>query len=360
MRIYGINSDKVVWSDSGATICVDEYGPASDALFTVLLEGNVVASFKLSPVNDSFRLPLRDLLRAILPKLDPPSSGQEVSPISVHRQVTIQMGIDGDLDAYGSVVFYACLGGEDDKVVESVTVTHWLTWKPQVTVTYPWAKEYLALLKAEGSVHNQVVAKLYWKDHGLETVQLAVLPIQNYQQVLMMDCSCERVLALSSVEDDTLMAYDVEREGFMPHRFLIGDEDRQAREFIFRNSLGVFDTVFATGDVSRETGSEVVTVRSASDEREVNNDAVERFAAQSGTLTQTREIDQWQDFFRSSERYVLLPGDVVRRIVVDGLEQNLTEHIISGVKVTYHYADAFTGRHYDDTELDDYDYTSEQ
>ena len=69
-------------------------------------------------------------------------------------------------------------------------------------------------------------------------------------------------------------------------------------------------------------------------------------------------MDQWQDFFRSSDRWVLLQGDDQRRIVIDSIESDMTEHKLSGVSFTYHYADRFSGRHYSDTALPAFDYSN--
>ena len=122
------------------------------------------------------------------------------------------------------------------------------------------------------------------------------------------------------------------------------------------NSLGVLDTAFATGDVSRDTESEIATARISGQEVELTNDAVEHFKVNTGGLRKRRDMDQWQDFFRSSDRWVLLQGDDPRRIVIDSIESDMTEHKLSGVSFTYHYADRFSGRHYSDTTLPAFDY----
>lgn len=351
------NTGDIVWSRTAKDLVLEDcYGPID---FRIELNGAVAATFTLTAISYRITLRFRDILEAILPENgNLPASDSAVFRFSDTVEISATMYNTGDSPATLSTGVMTCIrGGSDELSPEFPHDTHWLTWKPQVTDTWAWARERLAcVVPARTGV--TVTARIYYAFHSPETVTLASFPSQNTASVCIVDCSLSRIEALSGVTNETIVAYDIRTGTVFPHRFIVRRTRLIGREFLFMNSFGVPDTVFATGMVSRESVSEVALIRINHEDREIANKTVERFKIQTGFIRDRRAMDQWQEFVRSKIRFVMLQGDVPRRIVVDGTEFEMTEHTLSSAVVSYHFANAFTGRYYDDTELEDYEYTA--
>lgn len=357
MNFTHANTDSPVWSRLAKDIILEGAG-VSDVTITVSLDGSSVTSFQLSPVNGRITLPFRDLLDAILPRetgVDLSTSG---SVTSLQHIVTLTASAEGQSNASLSL---SCFRGGYDAGIGQAPSGHWLSWKPQETTTYPWAREFLSRIVGAGVSPGIVYAKLYYAYHATEVVQIAAsYASSSSARVFVYDVSYSLLTGLGThFSDDTLVAYDVYSSGILLHRFVMGDADRACRELIFQNSLGVPDTLFVYGDVERETDSSITSFTQAAAETELANDATEKFAVKTGSLQNRRSMDHVQDFLRSCERYVLQPGDIIRKIVVESIESEMKERELSSVGFTYHLAAAFSGRYYEDTQLDDYEYDSD-
>ena len=353
MNFSNPNTGAFVWSRTASDILLTG-GPSSNnpVLFTVLLNGTEVVNFELVAVSGMITLRFKEILEAVLPRNNMLSSGRSTR---YSDTVAIRASVEGDSVTTSTMVCFR--GGSDEQSPAFPYTTHWLTWKPQITNTRSWAKEQLSCI-VPPSTAVTVSAKVYFAYHTPVTVTVATFASQSGTTIGTVDCSPSVIEGLANVSNDAMVAYDIYTGSVKAHRFLLKPTRLRGREFIFRNSLGVWDTVFASGDVSRETKMGLSTVTIDVEETEIANAAVERFTVQTGNLRERRMMDQWQDFFRATERYVFLQGNTPRRIVVDSIEPEMTEHALSSAAVTYHYAKAFTGRYYNDTELDAYDYTA--
>ncbi len=356
MNFSNPNTGAVVWSRTAGDILLTggPSAPNSTILFRILLNGSEAAAFELTAVSGMVNLKFREILEAILPLNDMLFSGRSTR---YSNTVAIQASANDNTVTTAPMVCFR--GGSDEESPAFPHTSHWLTWKPQETSTWPWAREQLSCI-VPSSTSVSVSAKVYFAYHTPVTVTVATFSSQSDTSIGTVDCSPSVIEGLANVSNDTMVAYDVYTGNVMAHRFVVRPTRIRGREFLFRNSLGVWDTVFASGDVSRETGMAVSTVVIDSEETEIANAAVERFKVQTGSIRERRMMDQWQDFFRTTERFVLLQGDTPRRIVVDAVEPDMTEHALASALVTYHYAKAFTGRYYNDSALEAYDYTSSE
>lgn len=346
----------MAWSLSAKDILLQSVS-GTIVTFTVQLDGQDVTSFDLLPISGKISLSLRGLLEAILPMetgLDPMLSGMAVR--SGAHSVTISA-----TDNLGNTasVSLTCFRGGIDESAGNGKITRWLSWKPQVSQTFRWGRELLSLLLMPGSSSTQVKATVYYLYHSPEIVTLAAAPtvagskpcIWNY------DCSYETIAALGShSEDDTILAYDITMGSLPRRRFILGPTDQRGREFIFRNSMGVLDTLFTVGEINAESESEIATARVGNKEREIANDFTARQKVATGLLQKEREIANLYDFLRSNERYILSPGGTARRIIVDGTESDITLGQPSGASITFHLADGFLGGYYEDKNLGEYEF----
>ena len=344
------NTGSFVWSRTASDLTLGGITGSGPVRFTVTLNGSTVASFDLIPVSGQITLRFREILEAILPRRADTLVGTNSATEYVDT-VAIQAAQDSSSLTTATM---RCFRGGSDELRDAISVSsHWLTWKPLQTRTWPWAKEFLSCV-VTGSVG--VNAKIYFSDGSNSVISLASFS-SGSARIGLVNCSPSRIISAASGR--TVLAYDVYSPSLITHRFILKSNDRaRGREFLFMNSLGALDTVIATGDVSRETEMAVSSISVYGDERELGNAAVEKFKVQTGGIRERRTMDQWQEFFRASERYVLLKGDVVRRIVVDSIEPEMTEHKLSGAAFTYHYAKAFTGRFYQENTLGAFDSSS--
>ena len=356
IAITNPNSSKTfVFAETAEDLTVTGLSTSSNVTITVYLNSSSVASFELTPHPTAATavVRFREILNAILPHISgtvPDTTSSYTNPVYVRAS---QGGTNVD-----TTTMFCFRGGSDALQSSFPHSTHWLTWKPQVTRTYPWAKESLSLIKPK-STSITVTGKVYLSTGSNVTVTLGTFSSVSTQvSICSVNCSLSRIQGFSGVSGKTVLGYDVYTNNILAHRFIVKPARLRQREFLYANSLGALDTVFATGDISRDTASELATARIGGQEVELSNDAVEHFKANTGGLRKRREMDQWQDFFRSTDRWVLLQGDVLRRIVIDSIESDMKEHKLSGASFTYHYADRFTGRYYSDSAISAFDYSN--
>lgn len=351
------NTEGMAWSLSAKDVLLQGVS-GSAVTFTVQLDGRTVTTFDLVPIDGKITLSLRGLLEAVLPAetgLDPMLSGMAVRS-GAH---SLSISAADNLGNTASMTLTCFRGGIDESAGDS-KCTRWLSWKPQVSRTFRWGRELLSLLLMPGDSSAQVEVTIYYLYHSPETVTLAAAPtvadakpcIWNY------DCSYETVAALGTYsEEDTIVAYDITMGTLPRRRFILCPTDKRGREFIFRNSMGVLDTLFTGGEINAENESSLSTAKVDNKETEIANEFTARQKVSTGLLQSEREIANLYDFLRSNERYVLSPGGTARRIVVDSSESDIAFGQPSGASITFHLADGFTGGYYEDKNLGEYEFT---
>lgn len=326
--------------------------------FNVQLDGQDAATFNLIPIEGGITLSLRGLLEAILPKetgVDPMLSGL-ASRTGGH---SVAISATDDLQNTASVTLTCFSGGIDESGDDRAT--RWLSWKPQVTTSYRWGRELLSLLLMPGYASSQVKVTIYYLYNSPEIVTLAAAPtVENSKPCIWVyDCSYATIAALASHSaEDTILAYDITMGALPRRRFILAPTDNRGREFIFRNSMGVLDTLFTAGDVESTGESDTATARNNNKETEVSNTFVTRQKVSTGLLQREREIANLLDFLRSNERYVLTPGDSAKRIIVDNIESDISFGQPSSASVTFHLADGFSGLYFEDENIEEYEFVS--
>lgn len=112
-------------------------------------------------------------------------------------------------------------------------------------------------------------------------------------------------------------------------------------QYMFRNHYGAIDTIYAVGQISRAVDSEISTFIADNVEREMVNDATEKYEQSSGYLVSNEEVRFWSEFFRSKERYAVVSGDI-RPIVVDNVSMEAKGDEVNSVKFQWHYSELDT------------------
>lgn len=351
MTFSNPNTGAFVWSRTAADITLSGLQASQTVQFTVYLNGSAVATFSLvSSQSGNIVIRFGEILEAILPRRDAtiPSTTSSYTN-TVYIRATLNN------DTLDTSTMFCFRGGSDSLQSAFPHTTQFLTWKPQIVRTYPWAIEVISLIKPK-STSITVTGKVYLSNNSSVTVTLGTFSSSSTQvAICQVNISPSRIQGFSSVSGNTVLGYDVYTNNILAHRFIIKPNRVRAREFLFINSLGVLDTAFATGDMERDTDLAVSTFTASGLEKELTNEACESFKVSTGGIRERRMMDHWQDFFRSTERFVRLQGDVTRRIIVDSVEPEMTENTLSSAAFTYHYADRFTGRYHADVALSAFD-----
>ena len=248
-------------------------------------------------------------------------------------------------------------GGYGEKEIgdETEFLTHnFLTWRPQISITYPGLKEQLTFIDPTEGVFRAMRLRMYF---GKELPTDETIVRSNGIGLRRIDVSPAAVSALAVYKgiDDVLTAYDLygianEAPGAnaawdtpIAQRFIIGRRDLRQTSFFFQNSLGGFDTVTAKGVRSCQPEGETVSFTNGRTEEMLETGFTDTWEVNTGFIRTRQEKALWDEFLSSTNKYLLLPDGSHRRIVVDEFDATYTYLELSSYTFTYRLAAAETG-----------------
>ncbi len=237
---------------------------------------------------------------------------------------------------------------------ETEFLTHnFLTWRPQISMTYPGLKEQLSFVNLKDRWRGLRLRMYFSKEFPSDE-----LIIRGYGEgFYRIDVSPAAVSARAAYSgiDDVLTAYDVygvAELGTVEHtawntpfaqRFVIGRRDLRHTSFFFQNSLGGFDTVTAKGIRTSLPEGETVSFTNGRTEKMLETGFSESWEVNTGYIRTRQEKALWDEFLMSTNKYLLLPDGSHRRIVVDEFDAKYTYLELSSYTFTYRLATAETG-----------------
>ena len=281
-------------------------------------------------------------------------------------------------------------GGVDDKCIPALPRGCFITYRPQVCITHPHGKELLALLVSdtapvssqpgilkssapiaeEGpsiaprvvtSHFERVYVKLYLEGEHPEDVDDAghkkwdlklfhsgSIP-QGITASALIDVSYNKIRGLVNT-NRRLLAYDIYIPSSSTVQRFVVDYNTNSAVFVYRNSVGAYDTVYAHGSETRQLDQEFTMFVTNSDERELNNDTKENWTLSSGNLISDRQIDMWHDFLRSPERFIFEDGEL-KPIIIESSESPTERGKLSSIQFTYRLSTRPSGRYYENKPL---------
>lgn len=304
-------------------------------------------------------LRMREILASVVPMPGLAEAGE--------RDVPIVTMVAGDASMSFRAVYGAAAGNTPTKMAG-----HWLSWREQVSDTQPWGREMLTFLAGLDllgwrSGSYAVSVKIYLDGASPVTKTLASGTLPAGCRYVTVDASYAKIKSLVS---GAVIAYDVVYSfsgtnssgasasvaGY-PLRLVVARQDVRVKEFVFCNSFGVEDRVYASGRANPKMEGGSVSFIGSREERELRNDAEEQKEVFSGYVSSARGSALWLDFLKAHDRHILLSGGL-ERIVVDSQESDLQDNAVGSVKFTYHLARLDAGRFYSDAEgLGEYDPT---
>ena len=307
-------------------------------------------SFVLLPdANGRIHLDMRKILEGTAPFLRSSISGvpdDEFDSVLFLKKFTLTASQGEDVVSISRHVISG--GSPDDGEAEALLSSEYFwTRRPQVAPTWREAEETLCLLPLP-DVPGRLCAMVYSRMLPPEVISfgpqwdMAPYSEQGMAALLMFNCSGRRVCEAAAAAGyaETVEAYDIIRidgdaEGRFCQRFIV--RDGHVHTFLFRNSLGGYDTIHAGSDRKKSMESESVLIVSGMEEKELKNDHYVSHEECSGYLGSEEEANFWYEFLASDERYIVLDGRR-RRIIVEESDSETTENNVKSMTFRWHFA----------------------
>ena len=125
-------------------------------------------------------------------------------------------------------------------------------------------------------------------------------------------------------------------------RYILRPERYNDVCFGFENTLGAFDTLMLEGKQTYQPEGDISTFKTYTTEKELINDFTSIWEASTGRLETERSANQFQDFLKSTNRYVLMQG-IWRRIIVSDYKVKHSRGESNSYTFKYHLADKNEG-----------------
>lgn len=336
MRITHPDSLGFLFSRSCEPLTISDLSSEGACELEILVSvGDTEYTFKSTAVGGTLTLRLSDILR----HFETPLFSHDIASGFIHVKMpgigVIAMYTEDEWSSWvGSCIFGGCHRPADE-ITALASGKYWWTFRPQSALTYKFSKEYLAMARpADGGADVRLDLTLHFATAGKVSAVWyeRIAPdatIVGRPSIVVIDCSYMVIRAKADelgYADDTLLAYDIAGTDAdnpstfdMPvgQRFIVARNDSRVRGWMFRNSLGMLDTVYSWGDVTRDVNSEMTTFKTLRTTRELDNFSEEIWSVDTGYVDKKEMLQLWYEFFRSKERYAILSDGTVAEIVVD-------------------------------------------
>lgn len=237
-------------------------------------------------------------------------------------------------------------GGYDQSLHSALMGSYWWTWRDQRCRTFVDGKELLGALFLSQNVSIKVVAT--FTDGTTGTKTFTVPGASGSDNFVVFDVSYSRIAAQFS---KTIVSYNVYRGNSQYPQVYEVSHLRPRRIFIFRNSLGLFDTVYAMGTITKGTERDVKTfIGEDRAENISDNDSRESISVNSGHIDSSGERTLWEEFVHSKDVWEYASG-TFKKIVVDEFDMKMPEYKSASMTFKYHYSLRPSGNGYEKVEL---------
>lgn len=292
-------------------------------------------------------------------------------------QLIIQLSIPGEgtLSTSG----YVIPGNTNDLgiITQEWFAENFLTWQHQVIETTRTQPQWLAFIPVPPFVQYEIQSTLYTRDGRLFTQTFFNIPSgPNFQQfrtdftyLWKSHCIAHNLtpycydvfgngyrIALNNIAMDEsnvapakipqAIAYNKP----FAQRYILRPDRYNDVCFGFENTLGGFDTLILEGKQTYQPEGDISTFKTYTTEKELINDYTSIWEASSGRIETERAATQFQDFLKSTNRYILMQG-IWRRVVVSDYKVKHSRGESNSYTFKYHLADKNEGRFYERNEL---------
>ena len=253
--------------------------------------------------------------------------------------------VEGDFDQTYEYKLPAIKGGYDPDydILEGIKAGNWLTWRDERVKTCRHGKEYLYLYIPKNEA-REIVYVITFHD-GTQVSFVDGSPASpGAERILRVDASVSAIKKLPTVIDcgkqEQIRSYAIyARKGMQPGRAVTFDvAEEKSSAFIFRGSLGFFETVWSHGAASDKMTYESQVFTRQHQEVELGIKAIRQTETFSGWLRTERERNLWMEFIESDERYVLTPDGIIKPIIMDAVSCDMRHAELAGLSFTWHMA----------------------
>lgn len=244
---------------------------------------------------------------------------------------------------------------------------NFLTHQPQIIETTPEQPQWLAFVRPYPYRKMEIFTTLYTADGRRFTKQ--IYPTPGSYTFNQFDTSFKGVWRKACVQKGlTPIAYDVwgtsakaeisngvtnliEKPNHpIGQRYLLRPARHDDQCFGFVNGMGGFDTLMMRGPVVLKPEGKNETFVNNEVEKELSNGYTSFWEASTGYIDSEREAAQFQDFLKSTDRWVYRGGEWLR-IIVDEYKVEHTPRELNAYTFKYHLSERDERRYYDRAEL---------
>lgn len=291
------------------------------------------ASFQAEPYGGDLTIRLSDILRSLglfpfggLPNTANTENWESLKTVSIAAAATGETSPS----PWSRKAFE---GGYDPSMHEALASSYWWTWRDQVCRTFRSGKELLGAMFLSESVSIKIVATFA---DGTTGTKIKAVPGASGDVFAVFDVSHSNIAGLFQKE---VVSYKVYRGDSVYPQVYEVSRLKPRRTFLFRNSLGLFDTVYALGRISDGESRDVKTFISSDRSENISeNNSRERIYVNSGPIDTKGERTLWGELFQSEQVWEYESGRY-RRIVIDNFDMKLPEGASGTATFEYHYSE---------------------
>lgn len=345
----------------------------STAYVTVKFNGSaLITSVKMTPdAKKTITVYAKQMIRNMVTLTKPNSCALGLPQLIV--QILFPGG--GTLSTSG----YVMPGNTNDLgiITQEWFTENFLTWQPQVIETTRTQPQWLAFIPVPPFVQYEIQSTLYTKDGRTFTQTFFNIPSgPNFQQfrtdfTYLWKSHCiahdlvpycydvfgkgyrirlNSALTAKSDATTTKVIQAVALNKPFAQRYILRPDRYNDVCFGFENTLGAFDTLMLEGKQTYQPEGDISTFKTYTTEKELINDYTSIWEASTGRLETERSANQFQDFLKSTNRYVLMKG-IWRRIIVSDYKVKHSRGESNSYTFKYHLADKNEGRYFNREEL---------
>lgn len=243
---------------------------------------------------------------------------------------------------------------------------NFLTWQPQVVSTTPGQPQWLAYVTPMLTGRVGIFSTLFAANGKTHTKTL-ITPEPPSEVYRLIDTSFTTLWADFCRQNDLApLSYDVfgmviptitipdkpvqPVRGLLPQRYVLCPEHIDDTIFGFVNTLGGFDTITASGKSTLKPEGENDTFTSREQETELANGYTSFWEKSTGYIETSRMASQFQDFLKSTSRWVYQSGQWLR-IIMDEYKVDHLPRELNAYTFKFHLAAKNERRYFERAEL---------
>lgn len=253
--------------------------------------------------------------------------------------------------------------GESAATAYAKTAKAWLTlMKGSSSEPRPvskWGKEFVSFHPYEADTGGIVTADVLVKDIA-PTIQVTLLNDGGVgwdeYGVITVDSSFDRIrnailIDYPSLSEDRIWGWELHFRGgndgsaytsqALTYRLI--QTKSNYREFIYRNSLGSWDSVYSKGAFKVVPQYNFASFRNRNKEGQLDSLPIEHMEIDSGPLATAVEQRMWLEMISSDEVYLVDQSGDIRLIILDESSPSLTQKELNSLTVKCHYAERVVG-----------------